>query len=577
MPFDTMTMAAVTDELQSTLAGGRIQKIVQPSEASVGLGIYGAGVQHWLLLSADSRFARVQLAGERLAKAFATPSPFVMLLRKYLDGGRVTEVQQLAGERILRLECSSEKESYCVVAEVMGKHSNVMLLDEASKVLGAIKIVSPRLSPARPVLPGRTYSPPPTQTRDPALYSPGPRLDPSLAANECKALLRAVEPATPIRTALLGLLQGTGPFLVEQIILAARLEPTALLRETEVGDLLEVAAGMYRLFQTRVWRPCTFTDRVEKQQYAAFHPLGVHEIVEAPSMSAAIERCVGARESHDSLASSRRSLLSAVQRRRSALGDKLDSLHRGLAAADNAENIMQLGQLVLAYAHTIGPRSEQLELPEMEVTIPLDPGLNPAENAAKFFRRYRKLRDARKRIPLLVQETEREAGRLDDIITFARLAQSETDLRDLKRDFEPAVIEKRSKMPKKASARGPARYLWNEGASAMVGRNARENEDVTFRLARRDDLWLHARERTGAHVILERRGTEPSDQELEAAAQLAGYFSAAREDSGVDVIIAEVRNVRKIPGGPPGRVTYQHSRTLRVRPGIGTWVPQKRD
>jgi predicted ribosome quality control (RQC) complex YloA/Tae2 family protein len=247
---------------------------------------------------------------------------------------------------------------------------------------------------------------------------------------------------------------------------------------------------------------------------------------------------------------------------------------------------MEQGQLVLTYAHRIAEKSLQgrwsdtLDVPELGVTIPLDPRLNPADNAAKLFHRYKKLRDARRRIPLLIAETEREAARLDDLVSFAHLAQTEADLRDLRHEFNPPVkrghgstASTRTTTKRKGPvSRAPSRYRWGESVTAIVGRNARENDEVTFRLARRDDLWLHARERTGAHVILEAPRNSPGAEAVEAAAQLAAYFSDAREDAWVDVDTTAVKHVRKVPGGAPGRVTYREARTIRVRPALSGWV-----
>ena len=233
---------------------------------------------------------------------------------------------------------------------------------------------------------------------------------------------------------------------------------------------------------------------------------------------------------------------------------------------------MQRGQLILAYQYRLSPRAELLEIPELETSIQLQPELSPTENAEKAFRRYRKLRDARARIPDLLHSAETEVGRLEDLATFIRLAGSEGELRDLERSLEGQQTGG-APTRKRETRRGPARYHM-DGLSLIVGRNARENEEVTFRLARREDLWLHARGRTGAHVILQSDGV-PSDEALEAAAAVAAYFSEGRNDTAVDVDVARVRDVRKIPGGPPGRVTFRGERTLRVAPGTGDWEPDR--
>jgi predicted ribosome quality control (RQC) complex YloA/Tae2 family protein len=172
----------------------------------------------------------------------------------------------------------------------------------------------------------------------------------------------------------------------------------------------------------------------------------------------------------------------------------------------------------------------------------------------------------------MIAEAEAEAARLADLAVFARLATVEADLRALRSTIHPERTQAQSKKPKRDKRRGPARFR-HDGYTVLVGRNAQENEEVTFRLAGRDDVWLHVRERTGAHVAVQGgRGSVPPEV-VESAARLAAYFSEARSESRVDVDVTAVRNVRKIPGGPPGRVTYRNFQTLRVEPGIEDWEP----
>jgi predicted ribosome quality control (RQC) complex YloA/Tae2 family protein len=230
---------------------------------------------------------------------------------------------------------------------------------------------------------------------------------------------------------------------------------------------------------------------------------------------------------------------------------------------------MQTGQLILAYQHAIEPASDRLDIPELFMTIPLDPLRSPHENAERMFRRYRKLREAQRRIPSLLEATKKELERLDDLLVFVQLADTEGALRELQRDVHPESSKSQSTKAGARSRRGPARYR-RDGFTALIGRSAGENDEVTFRLAGRNDWWLHARERTGAHVVLQGQ-TEPADTVLVAAAALAAYFSEARTDTAVDVVAARVRDVRKISGGPPGRVTYRNTQTIRVRPSLDGW------
>ncbi|HZB97809.1 MAG TPA: NFACT RNA binding domain-containing protein, partial [Candidatus Sulfotelmatobacter sp.] len=306
---------------------------------------------------------------------------------------------------------------------------------------------------------------------------------------------------------------------------------------------------------------------------APFLPLAVSDVHTAESISVAVELSLGAGESRDAMAATRTALLAEIGRAQAAVQRKIAALGEGLQASQEAERVMQEGQLVLAYAYGIAPGAPELVIPDLGMTISLDPTLSAPENAERLFRRYRKLRDAQRRIPELLAEAQAQAERLHDLEAFAHLAESESELRELRRDLEsgrPETVDKPERREKRGKPAGPLRFSL-DGYTARVGRNARENEEVTFRLARRDDLWFHARERTGAHVVLHTGGTEPPAEIVEAAAQLAAHFSEGRADTQVDVDSTLVRNVRKIPGGPPGRVTYQHSRTVRVEPSVEGW------
>ncbi|MGH2444055.1 MAG: Rqc2 family fibronectin-binding protein [Chloroflexota bacterium] len=555
-------MAAVVDDL-APLAGGQVQKIIQSSAASVALSVYANRCQTWIVLSSDPTYARVNLSSQPLAKAFATPSSFVMLLRKHIEGTRIARVQQVPTERILTIDCGPTDFRVQLVAEIMGKHSNIMLIDQNKKILGAVKMVPPRLSRVRPILPGHAYVPPPVRPRDDTFFPAGPRIDPIASPAQFSGLLHGASGATVSR-ALMGSLLACSPLLVQQIAVRAGLEPEQALAGTDIDSLSAAVNAVYGLFRSRQWQPCTFTNARGRPDFAAYLPVGMEHVQAAESMSSAIESCMSAGESRDALAVIRNELASEIQRAQQAIERRVNALQHGLESAGTAHEVMDRGRLMLAYQWAIEPNSDVLNIPELDAHIPLDPRLSGAENAEKTFRRYRKLRDAARKIPALVSAAEAERNRLNEVAVFIELAMDEGTLNDLKREVHPER-EHRASTRKR---RGPLRYRLN-GALAIVGRNGTENEEVTFRLAGRDDLWLHARERTGAHVIL--RGTAGEPDMLRAAAALAAFHSEGRADTRVDVDVVSVRNVRKVPKGPPGRVTYRNAETVTVAPRLEGW------
>lgn len=568
MPFDTLTMAAMVDELQTFVAGGRLQKILQPSPTSVGLAVYHGGEQHWLILSADPQFARIQLAGNKLAKAFATPSSFIMLLRKHLEGARVNAIQQVPGERICWFECEGGEGRHAIVVEIMGRHSNVILLDEDRSILGALKIVPPRQSRLRPVLPGHPYIPPPEQQRDAEVYPPGPKVSVVTEFDQFQTLLHGAV-GSSAAAALQGLIQGASPFVCSQIVLSAGLSDRSPLEKAGVERLAQAARSLFSLPETRTWAPCTFTSSRRRPDFAAFTPFEAAGVRSASTVSEAIARAVGDLESRDPLGVARRALLREIAQKQSAARGKLESLREGFVAAQRADDVMQQGQMLLAYSHLVEPRQTSLVLPEFDLTISLDPALSVQDNAGRLFHRYRKLRDAQHKLPAMIRDAEQEVQRIDDLHVFAQLTRTDTDIRMMTRDVRGDERETAGKA-NKSKVQGPPRYRM-QGFTAIVGRNARENEEVTFRIGQRDDLWLHAREQTGAHVLVQAQQRDIPEHVVEAAARLAAYFSASRNDTRADVDSTRVKNVKRAPGGVAGRVHYTGSRTLRVEPSLEAW------
>ncbi|MGI8967973.1 MAG: Rqc2 family fibronectin-binding protein [Chloroflexota bacterium] len=574
MPFDAVAMAAIADEIGAR-TGSQVQRIIQPSAGAVGLFLYGGGEQGWLLLSTDARYSRVAFIDGKLAKAFATPSSFIMLLRKYLESSRLRSVAQVPEERVLRLTFGRDEEPVHLVAETMGKHSNIVLLNAADEILGAVKIVPRHQSRVRPILPGHPYQPPPARERDPELFPAGPRPDPLTAAGAMRLLLEKAPLTAPLRAALLGLLPAASPFLVNQILQRSNQPVDVTVNEADLDRVQAACIQLYSLFGTRQWEPTVFGGRAGRYDFAPYRPLGVEELRPAASMSEAIEACLGGNESRDAYTSLRKDLAEAIERARRSAARRIDAMRKGLEATKGTEDIKERGQLVLAYQWALKPRAATLDIPDLDMSIPVDPTLSASDNAERLFRRYRKLRDARRRLPALLSEAEAEQAHFEDLAVFAGLADSEGALRDLLREVQIPAAGPLSTNTKKPAKRGPLRF--QQGPyTLLAGRSARENDEVTFGRANRQDLWLHARGRTGAHVILQTSGPAPDEAVEYAAASVAAYFSEGRHDTRVDVILTLVRDVRKVSGGPPGRVTFRNERTVTVAPSLEGWEPAGR-
>ncbi len=602
MAYDSVTTAAVAAELHDTLLRGRVDKVIQPSAYGVALFVRAGGANHTLLLSAHPQQARVTLTAERLAKAFDEPSAYVMLLRKYLEGAAVIGVAQAGRDRVLRLTFRTQAATVTVVAEVMGKHSNIILVDEQDTILGALKRITTAISRHRVVLPHHPYIAPPVQTQ-PAPHEGQPKLDPLTVTAEALAAELAGRPDDgQLATALLDTLAGMSPQLAKEV--ACRLAGDANVPlgagRARIAEALEIARG---LMAPGAWRPSVARRDGKVLGWAAY-PLLQHGVEPEPypSMAAvldAVYRESGDGESHDALSSVRAGLRDAILAHRARFDKKAASLRAGLRPPEEIDALRRQGELALGYAHDIVPGQRELRLDDQGLIIALDPTLTPAENARVLFARYRKARDAREKVPPLLEEAEEGVQFLDGALLFVEQADSPQALKEIRDDVAAAGFAlpgargadaKQSKdqkgqkagagargkggkyhpggkeAPGKGGAAPALRFTTGEGLEVLVGRSARQNEVVTFDLSSSGDLWFHARGMPGSHVVLKTRGRAPSDASVEGAAALAAYYSRGRGSTAVPVDVVPIRNVRRVKGGKPGLVRINGETTLNVRP-----------
>jgi len=609
--FDVLTIAAVADELTGLLIDGRIQRLGLLDSRSFAAEVYAGGHRHALLASADDRQPRLLLTAAMPSIDSELITPFGLLLRKYLRGGILVGIEQPPLERLVRLSIakripphnrrgadlsdddSADREAeetdaevaltYVHLAvEIMGRHSNLILIDDRGRIMESAKRVTSSMSRVRPVLPGLTYIPPPPLDR------PDPR---RLTTPGAAALLASEPPAADLAKTLVRRLRGLSPQMAREIafrvagtpsITVGQLPPdvaTTLARETR---------GLVEPIVTAAWRPAVYRANVcdeaasgsEAGQVVAFaaipmsHLAQTHSETPMASISAAAEMAL---QTEADASSPRRHeqrrerLLATLHAARARQERRLDAMRQQQRQAEEAERLCQFGDLIYAYLWQIAPGQSRLDVDGME--IPLDPTRSGKENAQDYFERYRKARDAGDQLPALVAQVETEIAYLDQLITLAQQADRFADLEAVSADW--ASLGHAGQPPSKrksagAANRRPEPLHDRHGNSVLIGRSGAQNDLVTFGIAGPNDTWLHARGVPGSHVIV--RWQQPGDAEnpetLQAAAALAAFYSAARGSATVDVDITPRRYVRKIKGGGPGMVTYRNERTVAVRPAV---------
>lgn len=556
VPYDSTVLAAVVAECQA-LVGGKVQKVSQPDDRTVVLQIY-RGTMSLLLISCDSQHPRAYLTAVKPANP-SEPPHFCQKARAATEGGRITAIRQRGFDRIMEIEVSGEGgRPYLYVAELMGKHSNLMLLDPADEIVAVIKTVSSAQS-RRPVRVGLPYQPPP----------PASGTDPrELSPEQFDALVRDADIVNA--DWLRAMLQGVGPFLASQLM--------------EQSDL----AAAYAAWQGRLvnvqWQPSLIRD--EQNIPVGAYPMPVvlpAGCTEAPrdSISQALDQfyLVEVRRAREEAIRSQ--LRSVALRARKSADRALAEIAKGLQEVEKAGRYQVFGELILAYGHGLPPKIDLLRAPDYtdpdnaQIDIPLDPEHTTVENAERYFRKARKARSAeavlnrrhgeleqtvRDLDAMLVEmEVEDEAG----LIALRERARNKGWLRE--QALPTTDIEKRPYEGHKIrEVRTP------DGISILYGETATANDFLTQRVARPNDWWLHVRGGTSAHAIVPtaNKPDKTPRSTIEEAARIVARNSPSKHSSVVAVDYTLRKHVRKPRGAPAGTVTYSQEKTIHVSPGL---------
>lgn len=574
MAFDSTVMAAVVAELRERLTGGRISKIYQPQPEEILLLIYAGGANYKLLLCANARFARVHLS--RMDKKNpAAPPTFCMLLRKYVEGGRILAIRQVGRDRICRIQIGVTDElgnpaEFTLVAEIMGKHSNILLLSPQGRIVDAARRVTEEINRHRELLPGLAYLPPPEVAK----------LDPSgLTAEALAALAPAHQ--VPAWQWLLDGVDGLGPLLAKEAVSRAGYPVQTAAGE---ADAARLAAAVRELVNCTAYEPCLLFD--PRGRLKEYHVLPLQHWPGTAqggfgSVSACLEAFYGQREEDDRFGALQGSLSKLVRDEAARVRRKLQLQSESLQTAENAEEYRVMGELVTANLWQINKGDTELravnyhDLNGAELLIALDPALTPSQNAQRYYRRYQKARSSKSVIMEQVEKSRLELAYLDQVEASLQQAASMPDLEEIRRELQTEGYlgsrrERKGDRKQSAGEEKPAPPLTlrsTDGLEIWVGRNNRQNDYLTTKLAAPHDLWFHTKEIAGSHVILRvPPGRAVPERALHEAAALAAYHSRGRESASVPVDYTLKKHVRKPSGAKPGMVIYEQHRTLWVTP-----------
>ena len=540
MSFDGFFLHHMVEELRRELVNGRIQKINQPFEQELVLQIRSNRQSHRLLLSAHPVFGRIQLTQTTFENP-AQPSTFIMVLRKYLQGALIESIEQVENDRIVEMTVSNKNEigdhiQATLIIEIMGKHSNILLVDKSShKILEVIKHVGFSQNSYRTLLPGSTYIAPPSTES----------LNPFTIKDE--KLFEILQTQETTAKNLQSLFQGLGRDTANEL----------------ESILVSEKLSTFRNFFNQETKPC-LTE-------TSFSPVPFANQVGEPftSLSDLLDTYYKDKAERDRVKQQASELIRRVENELQKNRHKLQKQEKELLATENAEEFRQKGELLTTFLHQVPNDQDQVILDNyytnQPITIALDKALTPNQNAQRYFKRYQKLKEAVKYLTDLIEETKATILYLESVETVLNQAGLE-EIAEIREELIQTGFIRRRQREKIQKRKKPEQYLASDGKTIIyVGRNNLQNEELTFKMARKEELWFHAKDIPGSHVVIS-GNLDPSDEVKTDAAELAAYFSQGRLSNLVQVDMIEVKKLNKPTGGKPGFVTYTGQKTLRVTP-----------
>ena len=573
MAFDGITIANMRKELSLALEGGRITKIAQPEPDELMITIKNNREQYRLLLSASASLPLVYLTQKNKQAPMTAPN-FCMLLRKHIGSGKILSVTQPGLERILifSVEHRNELGDLCVkklIAEFMGKHSNLIFCDDQGTILDSIKHVSQHMSSVREVLPGRPYFIPHTQEK----------ADP-FAVTESEFYEKVLKKPAPAAKAIYTSLTGFSPLMAEEVCFRSGIDgglPTEALDEPARIHLYHTFCLLMEDIPEGNFAPGILFRNREPVEYAAV-PLKQFSdcsSVSYGSMSELLEAFYDEKNRLTRIRQKSADLRKIVNTALERNGKKLILQEKQMKDTEKKDKYRIYGELLNTYGYSLSLEDKFLDTVNYytgePIRVPLDTQLTPAENAKKYFERYGKLKRTAEALNVQIAETRAELDHLDSVSAALDIARDENDLAQIREELADCGYVRRhgpANSRKKKPVSHPLHYVSGDGFDMYVGKNNYQNEELSFKLASGNDWWFHAKGIPGSHVIVRTEGRELPDSTFEEAGRLAAYYSKGRQAPKVEIDYTLKKNLRKPAGSKPGFVIYHTNYSLMAAPDI---------
>lgn len=549
MSFDGFFLHHLTKELQEQILWGRIQKVNQPFEQELVLTIRNNRQNYKLLLSAHPVFGRVQLTKTDFQNP-QSPNTFTMIMRKYLQGALIENIEQIENDRILEMSISNKNEigdqiKVTMIIEIMGKHSNIILLDKnEGKIIESIKHIGFTQNSYRTILPGSRYlAPPKIQAQNPFTISD-------------ETLFEILQTEDLVANNLQKLFQGLG-------------------RDTAAELSQRLKTDTFKNFKLFFDSPTSPT--LTEKSFTAITFSNSQETF--GSLSDLLDYFYQDKAERDRIAQQASDLIHRIQNELEKNKKKLKKQEQELQDTDKAEEFRQKGELLTTYLNQVPNNQDSVELDNyytgQKVTIPLNKALTPSQNAQRYFKKYQKLKEAVKHLGSLISETKATIQYLESVDNALNQA-SLSEISEIREELVQTGFVKRRHREKIQKRKKPEPYLASDGKTIiLVGKNNLQNDELTFKMSKKGELWFHAKDIPGSHVLI-KDNLNPSDEIKTDAAELAAYFSKARLSNLVQVDMIEAKKLNKPSKAKPGFVTYRGQKTLRVTPNEAKIKAMKR-
>ncbi len=580
MPFDGVVIKSIIEELNEVITGSRIEKIFQPEIDEVVLLLRGKGRTNRLVMSANANCPRLHLTNVSKENP-KNPPVFCMLLRKHISGGRITNISFQDFERIivLNIEAANELGDLSfkkLIVEIMGRHSNIMLLNANDIIIDSIKHIDSEISSKREVMPARPYTPPPSQNKENPL---------KIELNELLSKL-SNEEQTPsgnihVGRFLLNNIKGFSPLLCDEICYRAGLDEKleiSSLSTDMINKLNSVLTSIISDIASMNYRPSIIYKDLKMQKPSDFHCVKITcfpVTKRISSINLAVDTYYKHKDTSERLTQKKSRLLKLLNTNIERCLRKLSLQQQELDKSSHSSTFRLYGELITANIHNIPKGSSKAILTNYytnnstNITVPLNENLSAERNAQIYFKKYKKAKRTYENTVKQLKKTKEELTYLESIFSLLENSLSIDEINDIKEELiQQGYIKQKKVTPQMRNANKPipVRYKSSDGIYIYAGRNNLQNDYLTLKMASSKDIWLHTRNIPGTHVIIKKTVKNIPDSTIEEAALIAACHSKSKYSSNVPVDYTEIKNVKKPPGAKPGMVIYDNFKTVFVTP-----------